>query len=94
MERNGIVKTNILSNMNKKEQDKIVKEVKGVLPTVLQFMNKHPFIADFDYGFLYGAGIWEATFFDENDEAILYFTAASDSELVDEINGYTFGHLI
>ena len=72
--------------MTKQEQDKIVSEVKGVLPTVVEFMDKNPHIADFDFGFLYGAGIWECTFFDENDEAIIYITASSDEELIQKIN--------
>ena len=80
--------------MNKKEQDKIVAEVKGVLPTVVEFMERNPHIADFDFGFLYGAGIWECTFFDENDEAILYFTASNDMELKYKIISYTFGNLV
>lgn len=72
--------------MTKKQQDKIVSEVKGVLPTVVDFMENNPQIADFDFGFLYGAGIWECTFFDENDEAIMYITASSDEELIEKIS--------
>lgn len=72
--------------MTKEQQAKIVSEVKGVLPTVVEFMEKNPHIADFDFGFLYGAGIWECTFFDENDEAIIYITASSDEELIDKIS--------
>lgn len=74
--------------MDKKEQDKIVSEVKGVLPTVVEFMERNPHIADFDFGYLYGAGIWECTFFNEDDDAIMYLTASSDEQLIEKIRFY------
>ena len=76
--------------MTKQEQDKIVSEVKGVLPTVVEFMESNPHIADFDFGYLYGAGIWECTFFDENDEAIIYITAANEMDLRYKIITYPY----
>tara|TARA_R110000822_G_scaffold151027_4_gene290112 strand:- start:198 stop:428 length:231 start_codon:yes stop_codon:yes gene_type:complete len=75
--------------MNKETQDLIVREVKGVLPTVVEFMEKNKDkVDDFDYGFLYEEGIWEATFFN-GDEAVVYVTASNDSELIKKINNYT-----
>ena len=71
--------------MKKEEQNKIVERVKNILPAVVNFQETHNF-TDFDYGFLYGAGIWEVTFFDENDEAALYFTADSEEDLVDMLD--------
>lgn len=49
-------------------------------------MERNPHISDFDFGFLYEAGVWECTFFDENDEAIIYLTAPNDLELIEKIN--------
>lgn len=76
--------------MNKIEKNRIVKQVKGVLPTVVEFMeNNENLVNDFDYGYLYGAGVWEASFFkvheDETEDLVFYFTASSDSELIEKI---------
>lgn len=79
-----------MKTMTKEEQDKIVSKVKGVLPTVVEFMDRNPHITDFDFGFLYGAGVWECTFFDENDEAVIYLTASNDSELQYKIITYPY----
>ena len=99
---NNYIKTDILSlgsdkilelsknKMKKETQKQIVKEVKGVLPTVVEFMeNNENLVNDFDYGYLYGAGVWEASFFkvheDETEDLVFYFTASSDSELIEKI---------
>ena len=57
--------------MNKEEQDKIVGEVKSILPAVVQYKESKGYY-DFDYGYLYGGDnpIWEASFFDEDDNVI------------------------
>lgn len=68
--------------MTKAEQDKIIQQVKSILPAVVRFTKHHKF-ADFDFGYIYGAGVWEATFFNEDDEAVEYFTANTETDLVE-----------
>jgi hypothetical protein len=79
--------------MNKQRQNQIVKEVKGVLPTVVEFMEVHKDIVnDFDYGYLYGAGVWEAEFFkvhdDDTEDLVFHFTASSDVELIETLQSH------
>lgn len=73
--------------------DIIVDQVKGLLPTVLEFMQKHKDkINDFDYGCLVQERIWEASFFnvhDNEEEVIFYFTAPSDIELIEKIKSHS-----
>jgi|DEB0MinimDraft_4_1074332.scaffolds.fasta_scaffold297358_1 hypothetical protein len=71
--------------MTNKEEKEIVENVKSILPQVVNFMEEHKF-ADFDYGYLYSTGVWEASFFNENDEVVLYLTASNQNELVEMLD--------
>ena len=72
--------------MNKEEQDKIVGEVKSILSAVVQYKESKGYY-DFDYGYLYGGDnpIWEASFFDEDDNVIEYFTGKTTDDILQQL---------
>ena len=72
--------------MNKKEQDKVVSEVKSILPAVVQYQQSKGY-CDFDYGYLYGADnpIWEVSFFNEGDDVVEYFTGKTTDDIIKQL---------
>lgn len=72
-----------------KNQKGLVKEVKHILPIVVQFKETYGF-ESFDYGFLYGADQWECSFFKnvDDDKPSLYFLTDSKEELIYELENY------
>ena len=71
------------------KQNQIVKEVKSILPLVVNFQETYGF-EDFDYGCLYGAGKWECSFFKkiEDKKPSLYFLENSLEELIIKLETY------
>ena len=72
-----------------KNKNKIVGKVKSALPSVVKFMETYGF-KDFDYGFLYGADEWEASFFknEEDNEPSVYFNTKTLDELIYQLENY------
>ena len=72
--------------MNKEKKDKIVSEVKSILPAVIQYQKSKGYF-DFDYGYIYGEDnfIWEVSFFDEDDEVVEYFTGESTDDILKQL---------
>ena len=72
----------MLTNKTKKQT---IAKVKSLLPAVVSYQELKGY-SSFDYGYLYGEGVWECSFFDEKDNVVEYFTGKTSVEIYEQLS--------